>query len=363
VSDQPPVIKPLFSAKVAEAERTAALPPPKPPETPLSSALTTAFRFLYLVLGVLLLAWLASGIRPIEPGMQAVVTHFGTLNRVVGSGLVIAWPRPIEELILVPGPERQLTQRITRLDLTGRDEGAVATGTGLDPRKDGGFALTGDAGVVHLSGTVTYTVSDPRAFILGRERLAPALERVFLAATINACAQRRLDGVIVASPDGDTLAQAESVAQSRERLRSDIVTAANHRLESLALGITVTRVDLTANLPDKARPSFDAVIAADSSARRDIAEAQTAATKLKQEVDAQRQAILTAATAKASETLTNARVTTGRILAVLAKDDPAERQMAITRLYRDRIQGIIRNAAGTVTVPPGESVKLYVQGR
>jgi regulator of protease activity HflC (stomatin/prohibitin superfamily) len=362
VSDQPPVIKPLFSAKVAEAERTAAAPPP-PSETPLSSALTTAFRFLYVVLGVLLLAWLASGIRPIEPGMQAVVVHLGTLDRVVGSGLVLAWPRPIEELLLVPGPERQLTQRVTRLDLIGRDEGAVATGIGLDPRKDGGFALTGDAGVVHLSGTITYTVSDPRAYVLGREHLAPALERIFLAATIAACAQRQLDGVIVASPDGDSVNQAESVAQSRERLRSDIVTDANHRLQGLALGVTVTRVDLTANLPDKARPSFDAVIAADSSARKDIAEAQTAATKLKQEVDAQREAIITAATAKASETVTNARVITGRILAVLAKDSPAERQMAINRLYQDRIQAIIRNAAGTVTVPPGEPVKIYVQGR
>ncbi len=374
MSDQPPVfkpstldpstIKPLFSATTVDAARTP--PVQAVVESPLSAALHSAFRLLYLVVAVLAVVWLASGIRSVDPGTQAVVYRLGAIERVVTSGLALAWPRPFEEVVFVPGADRQLSLEVTRLDLLERDSsGGTITpvGIGLDPRKDGGFALTGDAGVVHLRGSLAYVVDDARTYVLARERVPSALTRVFLAATIAACAQRGLDGVMVASPDSLNQAQNESVAQSRERLRGDIVTDMNRRLATLGLGVAVSRVDLTAYLPDRAKPSFDAVIAAESSAAKEIAEARTAATKLLQETDAARSAIISAATAKAQETITAARVATNRINSVLAEDSPERRQLLITRLYRERMETIIKNAGGTVTVPDGQSAKLFVPGR
>ena len=345
---------PLF--KAAEA---AAVPEPVPvvPETALSAALNTAFRFLYAVVGVLSLVWLGSGVRSVEPGSQAVIFRNGAIERTVGSGLVIAWPRPFEEVVLVPAPERQLSLAVDRLDLLNREQGATALGSGLDPRKDGGFALTGDAGVVHLRGSVTYAVTAPRAFVLARDRVETALTRVILASTIAACAQRSLDGVMVASPDG------ESLAQSRERLRGDIVANANQRLAALDLGVAVQRIDLTAFLPDKARPSFDAVIAAESSAAKEIAEARTYAAKTKQDSEAQRAQIVAEASSRAQETLSAARVATDTVRAVLAEDSPERRQVLLARLYRERLGAIIQHAGGTVTVPPGDSARIFVPGR
>ncbi len=369
MSDQPPVfkpatIKPLFSA--ATQIETEAPPVKVVPESPLSAALRSAFNLLYLVVAVLAVVWLTSGIRAVEPGMQAVVYRLGAIERVVTSGLALAWPRPFEEVVFIPGAERQLSLEVTRLDLLERDsDGGIITpvGIGLDPRKDGGFALTGDAGVVHLRGSLAYVVDDPRTYVLARERVASALPRVFLASTIAACAERGLDGVMVASPDSLNQAQNESVAQSRERLRGDILTAMNRRLADLNLGVAVKRVDLTAYLPDRAKPSFDAVIAAESSAAKEIAEAKTAATKLYQESAAARSAILAAATARAEEKISAAHVATARINAVLAENSRERRQLLITRLYHERIATIIKNAGGTITVPEGQSAKLYVPGR
>lgn len=343
-------------------------PTPEPErDSALSASLRTAFRFLTAVVVVLALAWLGSGVRPVEPGMQAVIFRTGAIERTVGSGLALAWPRPFEEVVLVPGPDRQLTLDVTRLDLAKRNaNGAlngVSAGLGLDPRVDGGFALTGDAGVVHLRGSVAYTVTDPRAYVVARDLVEPALTRAVLAATIAACAGRSLDGVMVASPDGQDAERSESLAQSRERLRGDIVTDANRRLAVLGLGVAVGRIDLTAYLPDRARPSFDAVVAAEGSAAKEIAEARTAATRLQQESDAQRAAILTAATAKARETTTAARVATDRIRAVLAEDSPERRALLISRLYQERIEAIIAHAGGVVSVPPGEDAKIWVPGR
>ena len=358
MSDLPRI--PLFKA----AEATAVpVPANVVPETALSAALTTAFRFLYAVVAVLSLVWLASGVRSVEPGSQAVIFRNGAIERTVGSGLVIAWPRPFEEVVLVPAPERQLSLAVERLDLLNREQGASALGSGLDPRKDGGFALTGDAGVVHLRGSVTYAVTAPRAFVLARDRVETALTRVILAATIAACAQRSLDGVMVASPDGQDLASSESLAQSRERLRGDIVTTANQRLAALDLGIAVQRIDLTAFLPDKARPSFDAVIAAESSAAKEIAEARTYAAKTKQGSEAQRAQIVAEASSRAQETLSSARIATDTVRAVLAEDSPERRQVLLARLYRERIGAIIQHAGGTVTVPAGDPARIFVPGR
>lgn len=360
---KPQAIKPLFSATTQEITRKAAQPAPVA-DTPLSAALRSAFRLLYAVVAVLAVVWLVSGIKPVEPGTQAVIYRLGAIDRVVTSGLALALPRPIEEVVLVPSGERQLSLAVDRLDLLNRDNGgSLPAGVGLDPRKDGGFALTGDAGVVHLRGSITYSVSDAREYVLARERVPQALTRAFLASTIAACARRNLDGVMVASPDSQNQAQNESLAQSRERLRGDIITDTNHRLAELGLGISASRVDLTANLPDGAKPSFDAVIAAESSAAKEIAEARTAAAKLNQETEAARAAILSAATAKAQETITAARLATDKIRSVLAESSPERRQLLITRLYRERIEAIIKSAGGTITVPEGQPARLYLPGR
>jgi regulator of protease activity HflC (stomatin/prohibitin superfamily) len=331
--------------------------------TPLAAALDRAFRFLLVVAAVLLVAWLTSGIRPVEPGTQAVILRLGAIDRVTASGLAMAWPRPLEEVLLVPGPERQLSLAIDALDLAARDGTAAPAGVfGLDPRRDGGYALTGDAGVVHLRMTVIYAVSDARSYVL-QPHVVPALQRAVLAATIAGCAQRSLDGVMVASPDTLSQQQNEAVAQSRERLRGDIVADANRRLAGLGCGVTVNRIDVTAYLPARAKPSFDAVIAAESAAAKDIAEARTAATTLAQETQNACAGILAAAEAKAQETQTAARVATDPIRAVLAENGPQRRQLLIARIYGERIGAILRNAGGVVSVPDGQPARIYLPGR
>jgi hypothetical protein len=84
---------------------------------------------------------------------------------------------------------------------------------------------------------------------------------------------------------------------------------------------------------------------------------------LYQESAAARSAILAAATARAEEKISAAHVATARINAVLAENSRERRQLLITRLYHERIATIIKNAGGTITVPEGQSAKLYVPGR
>lgn len=91
--------------------------PAVPPSAPLDAAVRSAVGFMLAVALVLAAAWLASGIRQVEPGSQAVVLRFGAIDRTAQAGLVLAWPRPFEEVAVLPARERQHTLDVQRLDL------------------------------------------------------------------------------------------------------------------------------------------------------------------------------------------------------------------------------------------------------
>ena len=343
--------------------------PAAPPSSPLDAAVRSAVGFMLAVALVLAAAWLASGIRQVEPGSQAVVLRFGAIDRTAQAGLVLAWPRPFEEVAVLPARERQHTLDVQRLDLRlrGPDDQPAGPGAAFDPHRDGGYVLTGDAGVAHLRATVTWQVSDPRAYLLSRERVIPALERATASAAIHACAARGLDGVMVAGLAGEAAGRDERLAASRERLRGDVLALLNRRLAAMGLGVEAGRVDLVAALPARARPSFEAVVEAEAAAARDIAEARTAATRAAQEAASEAERIRSVALARAQETVAMARVATDRIAALAAERDPSRRAQLIQRLHRERLESVLRAlaaAGGTLTAVDGrEPVRAWVGGR
>lgn len=358
-----------MSGGLFQGEEAAAAAAPVP-HSAMDLAVRSAMRFLLAVSAVLALAWLASGLRQVEPGTQAVVLRLGAIDRVAQAGLLLAWPRPFEEVVVLPARERQHTLEVSRLDLREGEREATPPGVKpppFDPRKDGGYVLTGDAGVAHLRASVTWQVSDARAFLLARERMPAALERATAASVIHACAGRGLDGVMVAGLAGDGSGRDERLAASRERLRGDVLALLNQRLGALALGIEAGRVDLVASLPARARPAFDAVVAAEAAAARDVAEARTAATRAEQEAENERGRILSAAQAKAQEVVAAARVATDRVAALVDERDPERRTQLLRRLHRERLEAILKahaTAGGTVMAVDGrEPVKLYLPGR
>jgi regulator of protease activity HflC (stomatin/prohibitin superfamily) len=324
-------------------------PPDRPAPRPaadgaITQSVSLASRFLAALVLLLCLAWLASGLHTVQPGKRAVVLRAGRVDREHGAGYVFALPRPFEEVELVPAAEQQITLAIGDLDLINRGAGAPET---FDVRAEGGYALTGDVGVVHLQGTVVYHVADARAWWLAQDQIAPALHRTFCAAVVAACAERPLDGVMVArngaaaATDADVTAAADA-ASKREQLRNDVAAGLTARLKDLDLGIEIQRVDLTAFLPDRAQVAFDAVTAAESDAATEIASANTAAEHARQQAAQDAEAMLRQAEAHANEALAKARVATNAITALEAETSPVRRKLLLERIYRERIEALLQ---------------------
>ena len=94
------------------APLAAAMTPNARPAGPVAQSLQISFRVL--LFGVLLLAggWCFSNLRQVPPDAQAAVLRFGRVVRVQPAGLLLAWPRPIERVELLPAPARQMELKV-----------------------------------------------------------------------------------------------------------------------------------------------------------------------------------------------------------------------------------------------------------
>ncbi len=314
---------------------------------PVAQSIGIGFTALRIATILLALGWATMNVRQVPPDMQAVVMRLGAIDRVQQSGLVVAWPRPIERVVLVPGPVQQTRQE---LDLHTAETRGLGSGVARsDVPSTAGVYLTGDGGVVMLNASLTWRIVDAAAYVLAEPHIAPALRRAAEAAAVAIAAGRPRDDFVVARPE---LADAGAQA-AREALRAAFAAEVNRRLRALdasgaGLGVEVTRADVSAFLPASAKVAFDHVLTAGQMAEQGIALARTGAERLRQEAVQRAGSILAKAQVTAAETVADAQAKTAEIVSLAADNPPDTRPALIERLYRDRIAAIL-NGAGAVT--------------
>ena len=351
-------------------------------------AATRITGILWTVAAMVVVLWLLSGLSTVEPGNRAVIVRWGAVNRVVETGLVLAWPSPIEQIVRIPGAELAQSTDMRRFasiaavpiaTIPAAETPVSPAGPAIATRPAGTFAasplghyeidfpaasassgcLSGDLGQVHLIATVVWTVDNPREFVAsgldGTGTIAQALERSFTASAIAVVARRSIESVLVVGS-----AQANvAAAQSRERVRTELTEGLNARLVGLHLGITAQRIDLVVSLPESAKPAFAAVLSAGQSAERLVAEARAGAEHLRQEAAQARTQRLTQATAVASELISHARVRTDTILSLAQEHDTERQYLMRERIFRDRVEAILHHAAQVILVSPQTPLMVW----
>ncbi|MFM0163435.1 Regulator of protease activity HflC, stomatin/prohibitin superfamily [Burkholderia sp. GAS332] len=385
-----------------------------PPLGPGAQAVRLSFWFVVVVAVLAACAWAGSNIRRIPPDSRAVVLRFGAFVRTQDAGLLIAWPRPFETTLLVPGSARVLEQRIQSLERDPRAREADANVAQLPPLTQGpadapavtsgtpdappgspaaanavdagatappdalpqvallpdalagsGYVLTGDNGVLQLRATLYYRVVDPYAYVLQKDRLDAALERIVSASAVDVVAKRDLDAILVARPE--LLSADQQVAIKRERLRGDLAQEIARHLRQLdaqhaGLGVEVARVDVEASFPAAAVSAFNSVLTSLQVAERSMAEARTSAEKIRQDAQQDADRIVQNAQASAVERVTSAQAKTLTIqqleVPLRTNSDPG----LLARVYRERVQAILSKAARVTTVDPHNTSNLILPG-
>jgi modulator of FtsH protease HflK len=352
-------------------------PPPPPAPGPIAQSVTIGFRAVYVAMLLLGIWWLTSNVREIAPDTQAVVLRFGRIVHAQQAGLLMALPRPIDQVRLLPGPDRQLSQDVAALPAESEKARAVITstdGTQVLPANIAPY-LTGDGNVVLLNATLIYRINDPTAYALAQDHVSAALDRLFRATTVQVTAGANLNDFLVV-PTGigqsDQSDQAGTGTQAaitlRAAVRNALLQTINARLEQLAaagtsLGIEVERIDMTAWLPPAAKVAFDEVLTATQAADRGVAVARTDAEHRRQAADRERDRLLSAAQATAEELVSTANVDTATIAALEREETPQTRGSLVLRAYRTDIADIMNRIGSGILIDPQSGVRFMLSGK
>jgi regulator of protease activity HflC (stomatin/prohibitin superfamily) len=349
-------------------------PPPPPPPGPIAQSVAIGFRTVYLAALLLALLWFLSNVREIASDSQAVVRRFGRIVRTQEAGLLLALPRPIETVQLLPGPERQLSHDVAALpSASEKSTAAIGTSAGAQslPVNAAPF-LTGDGNVVLLNSTLIYRISDPAAYALAETHVSPALDRLFRATIVRVTAGRNLNDFLVVQSGEQTGANAATggnagVVALRSEVRNSLLQQMNDRLtqlaaEGTALGVEIQRIDMTAWLPPEARSAFDAVLVATQAADRGVAVARTEAERRRQEAERQSAQLVAGAQATATELVSSANVNTAGILALEKEETPETRGSLLMREYRSNVANIINRVGSVTLIDPAGGVRFVLPG-
>jgi modulator of FtsH protease HflK len=342
----------------------------------LAEAVHLGFRAGFAAALLLAVGWVVSDVRQVPADSRAVVQRFGQIERVPEAGLVLAWPSPIEQVTLVPAYDRQVPLKITvapnagpssETDFQIHQPDDVVT---LRHQKDawnGQYFLTGDGSVVQFDATLYYRVIDPSAYVLSRDHVDPALQRLYRASAAMIASGHDLDDFLVARPEDAAHPVSDDVAGRRQALRGELAAAINERLTALRregsdLGVEVSRIDIVALLPPLAKAAFDDVLTASQIADQTVAAARTDAARIIQEAQRAHDRSRSEAEAAAEEQVRVAAAETADVGVLHAEITPINRDSLLGQYYRDRIGAILRKVGHMTTVDMRGGQSVIVQG-
>lgn len=334
-----------------------------------------AFIALYAFTLLAAARWLLSNVREVGVGHRAVIVRLGAIAHEQSSGLLWAWPQPIDQVVLLPAAESVLELHVQALLRSQQALNADAMaydddegGPVSDALAGSGYLLTGDAGIVQLDVRVFYKVNDPRSYVLQGAHVLPALDRIATHAAVVVCAARDLDTILVARPEllNNRAHGANEDAQLRERLRSELLAQVNRSLHDLernnmGLGIEVTRIDVQSSLPRDTLNAFNGVLTASQQAEQAIADARTDAARIAQQATQAADRNLQVARANASERLAKAQADTASVLQLATAIRDRTEPGLLMRVYRERMPGILGKAGGITSVDMNDA-QLIIPG-
>ncbi|HEY4082638.1 MAG TPA: FtsH protease activity modulator HflK [Burkholderiaceae bacterium] len=285
-----------------------------------------------LVGGVVVLAWLGSGLYTVQEGQQAVVTSFGKYSETLDAGFHWRLPYPLQSHEIVS---------VTQLRQVDVGRTTVVQATGL---KDSSM-LTQDENIVDIRFTVQYVVKDARDFLFNNLEPDDAVMLAAESAVREIVGKSTIDSVLYEQRDAVTTELAKSVQAQLDRLKA---------------GILIKNVNVqSVQAPEQVQAAFEDAFRASSNreqtkneaqayANNTIPRAQGEASKLQAQAEGYRAQVVAVAEGDAQ-----------RFKSVLAEYQKAP---AVTRdrLYIDTMRTVYSNVTKVMVDSRSGSNMLYL---
>lgn len=119
--------------------------------------------FVWVIIGVVILLWLATGVYTVGPGEFGVVRQFGRFTAQTGPGLNYRLPWPIQALDIVN------VSKVRRAEIGFRTVEAPGSPTEQVRVRDEAMMLTSDKNIANVQVLILYQVKDARKYLFGSE--------------------------------------------------------------------------------------------------------------------------------------------------------------------------------------------------
>jgi membrane protease subunit HflK len=343
----------------------------------LAEALKISFIVLKIIMVVLVLIFLFSGIKTVEPGERALVMRFGEIRAVVGPGPHWVFPYPIGRLVRIP-VERKVNLPIDSLWYFQTMDDVLASNAGrksrpprqLYPTKEG-YCLTrsakslqdtddpdgSDYNIVHSKWQLIYQIKDPELFfrnIFVRDVTPGQIYFDVVQESIKPLLQGLIEYAVVTSMVNYTIDEA---LVSQERIPRQVATLLQQKLDRIDSGIEVVSVQLTdITWPRQVDQAFEALHSASQASGKVVTEAKLSSDTTLIEAQAMQQDILAEAGAYRTRVVESARASADYLEKIL----PQYRQrpkLVMQRIYLDALEYILDRADEKFIVQPGKGAK------
>jgi membrane protease subunit HflK len=214
-----------------------------------------------IIVGALVLLWLASGIYRVLPDEQGIVLRFGKYVYTTQPGLHLRFPWPIETV------ETPKVTRVNRLEVGVRTDSTSAARASARQVPEEALMLTGDENIVDINFTVFWVINDATRYLFNIRNQE---------GTVKAAAESAMREVVGRTPI------ASALAEGRKVIEGDTQKLLQEILDSYGAGITVTEVQL--QKVDPPAPVIDAF--------RDVQRARADQERKRNEAEGYRNSIL-----------------------------------------------------------------------
>jgi membrane protease subunit HflK len=294
------------------------------------AALRSSIRILRWGMLVLVLIYLCSGITVVGPNERGLVLRFGrALPKSAPPGLLLAFPAPIDEIVMLPAKSVQevVLDAWTPNDDSWRDS--------LHPARDP-YTITGDVNIIRARFSVRFQVADPIAYEFGASEREKLRDAVFYQSACRVLAGMSVDDVLTTRRD--------FIGQESMRL-------AQGELDRLGLGVQLLAFETREiNPPAPVLPAFQDVVSAKVEAKTLVEPARSRHASLIPEANAEAYRIEQEAQSYGQGLIAKAQGEVSAFLALL-KEYRVNPGTVHTRLYAEMIEKVLPKLRVTTVVP------------
>ena len=298
-----------------------------------ADTLTAVTKYLRILVVIVIVGICCSGIRMVKSGNVALVIRCGRLvgdtpeEQVHESGLLLAFPYIIDEVIMVPTSEVK-EQSVTTYYFDG-----VFT-------KNGCYVITGDQNLAMMSASVKYVVSDPVAY---------ALNAKDISAVINACVSNAMLTEAARCDVDDLLTTGKDQFANQTKIR------AMEKIEAANIGIEITTVELTqVSMPPEVRAVYNEVNAATVSAATMLENARNQRAQMIPQAKGEAAEMVSAAKTNQSEAVSQAETALTEFWGLL-DEYQVNPQVVRTRVYSAKVKLLMDKIKYVRVVPDGDT--------